>query len=85
MYTINGAAMKSREEAHEELARALEFPKYYGGNLDALWDMVTSMRGEVVLADTPAMLNALEGYGCRLLDLLYKAAKQNPHFTFRAE
>ena len=32
-------------EIHEVLKRDLEFPDYYGGNLDALWDCLTDMLG----------------------------------------
>lgn len=34
--------MKSEEEVHSFLAEQLRFPEYYGKNLDALYDMLTS-------------------------------------------
>ena len=31
---------KYRRELHERFAKALEFPKHYGMNLDAFWDCI---------------------------------------------
>ena len=82
---INGAAMLSRADAHAELARALELPEYYGANLDALWDCVSTMDAELTLVRPAPMLNALKGYGCKLLATLYEAADDNAGFSFRIE
>ena len=82
---IDGAAMLSREEAHTELARALELPEYYGGNLDALYDCASTTDAEAVLAHPAPMLDALKVYGCKLLETLYEAADSNPGFQFRVE
>ena len=84
-YTINGSAMLTRADAHAELARALELPEYYGANLDALWDCVSAMDAELTLVRPAPMLNALEGYGCKLLATLYEAAESNAGFRFRVE
>ena len=81
-YTIDGAAMLSRADAHAELARALELPEYYGANLDALWDCVSTMDAEVALVHPAPMLDALKVYGCTLLETLYEAAESNSSFRF---
>ena len=82
---IDGAAMLSRADAHAELARALELPEYYGANLDALWDCVSTMDAELTLVHPAPMLDALKGYGCKLLETLYDAAGSNSGFSFRVE
>ena len=82
---IDGKCMTSRAAAHDELARALELPAYYGRNLDALWDLTTTMKAEAVLTHTDAMLGAMGPYGVRLLKTLTEAAEKNPDFIFRAE
>ena len=47
---INGKMIKSREELHKKLARDLNFPTYYGANLDALYDtLVSDYSGESVI------------------------------------
>ena len=83
--TIDGAAMLSRETAHAELKRALDLPEFYGANLDALWDCVSTYDAELTLVHPAPMLEALKVYGCKLLQTLYDAAESNPRFSFRVE
>ena len=80
-YTIYGNKMSSRDEAHAEIARALEFPDYYGKNLDALWDMLTSMDADVTMVNVSAMLRALGAYGCKILSTFYDAMEENDGLT----
>ncbi len=82
---IDGTRMTSRAAAHDELARALELPEYYGRNLDALWDLTSTIKAETVLLHADAMLNAMGAYGERLLQTLTGAAEKNPDFVFRFE
>ena len=82
---INGARMTDRAAAHAELARALKLPPHYGANLDALWDEISCMRGDVTLVHPAALLNSLGVYGCKLLQTLYEAAAENPGFHFRTQ
>lgn len=39
---IDGAAIRSEADLHEFLSRALDFGPYYGANLDALWDRLST-------------------------------------------
>lgn len=82
---INGARMTDRAAAHAELARALKLPPHYGANLDALWDEISCMRGDVTLVHPAVLLNSLGVYGCKLLQTLYEAAAENPGFHFRTQ
>ncbi len=79
-YTIHGERMTSREAAHDELRRALDMPDYYGRNLDALWDMVSTMDADVVLTHVADLLRNLGGYGCKILSTLYEAMEENDTF-----
>ena len=45
-YTVNFSKVKYYIEIHEVLKRDLDFPDYYGGNTDALWDCLTDMLGD---------------------------------------
>lgn len=82
---IDGAKMTTRADAHRELAQALQLPEYYGANLDALWDVVSTCEAHLTLVNAAALLNALQKYGCRLLAVLYEAAESNPRFRFHTE
>ena len=84
-FTIDGANMRTRADAHAELARALNLPAHYGANLDALYDCASTMDAELTLTHPAAMLNALNIYGCKLLQTLWDAADCNPGFQFRIE
>lgn len=39
---IDGKKIQSLNELHEFLAKLKFFPSYYGKNLDALWDVLTT-------------------------------------------
>lgn len=82
MFVIDGRNMDTRENAYRELKRALEAPDYMGDNLDALYDVLSGMRGEIVLEHACTMLNALQDYSLRLLEVLFDAARDNRYLTF---
>lgn len=79
---LNGLTMLSRERAHDEIAHALALPQWYGRNLDALWDMVSTLHADVLLTDCDAMLAALGDYGEKLIATLWEASEENPNFSF---
>ena len=84
-YRINGGEMTSPKQAHGVIAAAMGFPGYYGNNLDALWDMLTTANGTAIVYNVSGMLNALGGYGCKMLAVFFEAAEKNPGFDFRTE
>jgi len=81
-YTIHGARMTDREEAHIEIAQALQLPPHYGKNLDALWDVLGDIQGEIILKDAARMINALEIYGCKMIQTMFEASHKNPKLIF---
>ena len=48
LYTIDFSNVKYYMEIHPIIQKALDFPDYYGCNLDALWDCLTDMVGRPV-------------------------------------
>lgn len=47
---LNGKLIKNREELHTVIAKGLNFPSYYGKNLDALYDiLVSDFSGETII------------------------------------
>jgi len=85
MIILDGRTMTSRNDAHDALARALCFPEYYGKNLDALWDLATTLRAELTITHASAMQAALGTYGTKLLNTLREAAMENPEFSVTIE
>ena len=46
---IEGAAVGSMDRLHRLLAEQLDFPDWYGGNLDALYDCLTDLTEETTV------------------------------------
>ena len=72
-YILDGAMMDTKERAHQHLQRQLGFPAYYGKNLDAMYDCLTDMAGEIRLYHTAALRRGLQGYSEKLLRALKDA------------
>lgn len=48
---LAGKSIRSLDEFYDEIAKKLRFPDYFGRNLDALWDVLTTdVKGPVELA-----------------------------------
>jgi ribonuclease inhibitor len=47
-YTIDGAKVADAAAAYREIGAAFSAPGYFGGNPDALWDVITEYSGEPV-------------------------------------
>ena len=45
---LDALRLQRKEEAHKYLREALNFPEYYGGNLDALHDCLTEIDGAAI-------------------------------------
>ena len=72
--------MTDRERLHGLLARELHFPEWYGRNLDALFDLLTTLPGQWTLLLTHASaLEQLGNYKQAFLDTLQDAQAENPH------
>ncbi|MBE6561751.1 MAG: ribonuclease inhibitor [Ruminococcaceae bacterium] len=66
--------LRGGEPYHEILARELDFPPYYGRNLDALHDCLTDLS-----ADTVIILAESANADPRLIAVLRDAEEENPH------
>lgn len=70
---LDGAKIFSAEQLHQELKCRLPLPEWYGNNLDALYDCLTTMEEtELVLVNWPK-----EGYLQRAARAMYDAAEEN--------
>ena len=74
---INCENLPNRKQAHEYLAQMLDFPEYYGKNLDALFDCLTELNDcTIVLKGAEALFQ--DSYGAKVRKVMEKAAKSNP-------
>ena len=72
---IDGKALVSPKALHESLAAALSFPEYYGGNLDALYDVLTDICEPICLAieSSADAKEQLDGYWWSFLEVFSDA------------
>ncbi len=77
---LDGRLIKSRQQLHESVAAQLELPAWYGANLDALHDCLTSMKDEahIVLAHPEQMEKTLGSWLNALRRMLRDACAENP-------
>lgn len=77
---LDGAKMIAIEEAHQYLAEKFEFPDCYGNNLNALWDMLTTIHKEtkIKIYNLDFFL-AHSSYKQKLIDLFIEASDNNKY------
>lgn len=80
---VDCGPIKTPEQLHEALAGALEFPDYYGKNLDALYDCLTDIceDTQLVLCNWHALEYALKDYSGKLLYVFRCACLENQQLT----
>ena len=44
-----------KKDGHDYIAEALDFPDYYGKNLDALYDCLTEIEADIVIVNAAAV------------------------------
>ena len=62
---------------HRSLVQALNFPDYYGNNLDALYDCVTDIREDITL--TLQNFHTMGAFRGGFLAVLEEAEQENSH------
>jgi len=73
---IDGKLIK--ENGHDYLMEVLDFPDYYGKNLDALYDCLCEMDREIVLVNSSDVDEDI-------LDTFKDAASENEFLKFRIQ
>lgn len=73
---IDCLAIQSKAQLHQALSQALQFPQWYGNNLDALMDCLTEIGRDTTLVLEHFDPTALWAKG--LADTLQCACRENP-------
>lgn len=85
MILLNGKRMTSRKSTHLYLKRKLNLPSYYGNNLDALWDILSTSSDpmDIVLFNKDALNDNLGSYSSGLLSVFKDVSEDNKNVKFR--
>lgn len=68
--TLDGRCFKNRKAGHQYMMEQFEFPGYYGKNLDALWDMLSTVDDlEIVITHEEEMVRHLGKYAKKIMDV----------------
>lgn len=72
-----------KKQLHRLIAEGLEFPDWYGGNLDALYDCLTGVYDEthIVLKHFAKLEENLGSYAASVRKVLLKADEDNERIT----
>ena len=84
-YSIDGSLFLDRNSAYDAISSALNLPDWFGRNLDALFDVLSTTRGEITVENTAALLNNLGSYGCSLIKTFTDANAENKYLTVTFE
>lgn len=84
---LNAKRMTSVQELHSYIKRKLDFPDYYGGNLDALWDLLSTISNpiHIKLVNIEELYNNLGEYAEPFLSVFIEAAEENNNLQFQIE
>ena len=80
---LDGTVLESKEELHNTVFYQLALPDYYGRNLDALWDVLSTWSKplSIEVTNTAQLKVNLGDYADALLDLLRDAEAENKKIT----
>lgn len=79
--TLCGTEISDMADVHRFFAEKLDFPDWYGNNLDALHDCLTDIREDITveITEKAALSEALGVRYRRFIKALTHAAEENDH------
>lgn len=75
--------MQTRQAAHAYIKKTLQFPDYYGENLDALYDCLGEISEATTLWIPRSLIDSLGEYGQTMLTVFEEAAAHNEKLTIK--
>lgn len=82
--TINCGAINTMSEFHEMISHELDFPDWYGNNLDALYDCLTDITEDcsIVLTNVLPWFEKCGKKAITTVRLMQDVSQINPNFKF---
>lgn len=82
---LDGRRMANPSLAHSYIKEEMNLSEYYGENLDALWDELTSISQPVriVIINSSRLQTNLGSYGKKLLETFKEAGRENPRLVIK--
>ena len=79
--------MNTKEKAHEYIMKKMNFPDYYGKNLDALYDILSTYDKEVYIKfiNFESLFKKLGDYAVSLIEVFREAEEENTKIKFSAD
>lgn len=84
---VDGKRIRNKRALHLLLKKDLKLSDYYGNNLDALWDEISSSirEREIIVKNQEDLIENLGEYGKRFMTVLYDLDKSVSNFDFKME
>jgi ribonuclease inhibitor len=84
---LDGDKMVDKASAHAYLKQQLELPDYYGENLDALWDCLSTdfSSKKIIICKPKAIIEHLGDYGESIINVFEQAAEENENIKVHIE
>lgn len=84
---LSGDKMVDKASTHDYLKRELALPDYYGENLDALWDCLSTdfSLKKIIIYKPEAIIENLGSYGEAIINLFEQAAEENEYIHINIE
>lgn len=80
---LSARKWRTEQDVHDALARVLQFPGYYGRNLDALFDCLRELTDtQLVIEDCAFAAERIERWG-KFLMVFFDSAMENPGLQIR--
>ncbi len=78
--TIDCAAIQDKADFHKAFSSKLRLPGYYGANLDALYDCLTTINEKTTLNlnHMQCLIDNLGSYGRAAINMIARAERENP-------
>lgn len=82
---LDGKEMNSKIAAYEYISKQMDFPKYFGNNLDALYDVLSvwSEKTNITIINCNYFYEALGEYALRIIDVFREVEDENPEILFK--